>query len=84
LLASASQKGTVVRVHAMPSAATTHSLRWVCGGLECVCGWVWVLVWGWVCCGVLLVGCGRGFNVGLGLLLLLLLLLLLWGASDAW
>ncbi|GAB4815888.1 hypothetical protein N2152v2_002934, partial [Parachlorella kessleri] len=26
LLASASQKGTVVRVHAMPSAATTHSL----------------------------------------------------------
>jgi autophagy-related protein 18 len=27
LLASASQKGTVVRVHAMPSAATTHSLR---------------------------------------------------------
>lgn len=27
LLASASQKGTVVRVHAMPSAATVHCLR---------------------------------------------------------
>ena len=27
LLASASQKGTVVRVHAMPSASTTHTLR---------------------------------------------------------